>query len=110
MVLLNDPSFVEAARALAARVLSEAKGDDQAKLRWAWRTVLGRDAKSEEIDVLRDLLEKHRAHFATNEQAAESLVSVGMSKLATELKPAEHAAWTSVSRALLNLNETIYRH
>jgi hypothetical protein len=110
MVLLNDPSFVEAARALAARILTEANGDDQAKLRWAWRTVLGRDAKSEEIDVLRDLLEKHRAHFATNEQAAQSLVSVGMSEQTTKLKPAEHAAWTSVSRALLNLNETIYRH
>jgi hypothetical protein len=110
MVLLNDPSFVEAARALAARVLTEAKGDDQERLRWAWRTVMGRDAKSEEIEILNELLRKHRDYFASNEQAAESLVSVGISKKATELQPAEHAAWTSVSRALLNLNETIYRN
>jgi hypothetical protein len=110
MVLLNDPSFVEAARALAARALTEAKGDDPSRLRWAWRTVLGRDAKSEEIEILHELLQKHRAYFASDEQAAKSLVSVGISKKATDLQPAEHAAWTSVSRALLNLNETIYRN
>jgi hypothetical protein len=110
MVLLNDPSFVEAARALAARVLTEAKGDDSSRLRWVWRTVLGRDAKSEEIEILNELLQKHRAYFASDEHAAKSLVSVGISKQATDLQPAEHAAWTSVSRALLNLNETIYRN
>jgi hypothetical protein len=110
MVLLNDPSFVEAARAMAARVMTEAEGDDQARLRWAWRTALGRDANSEELEILRELLEKHRGYFASNEKAAESLVSVGISAKATDLKPAEQAAWTSVSRALLNLNEAIYRN
>jgi hypothetical protein len=109
LVLLNDPSFVEAARALASRVLGESQGDDQARLRWAWRTVLGRAPRSEEIDLLHELLKKHRAYFAANADAAQSLTSVGISKRA-ELPVAEWAAWTSVSRALLNLNETISRY
>jgi hypothetical protein len=110
LVLLNDPSFVEAARALASRVLSEAQGDDQARLRWAWRVVLGREARSEEIELLAKLLNNHRAFFASDAAAAEALTSVGISKRPENLPVAEWAAWTSVSRALLNLNETISRY
>jgi hypothetical protein len=110
LVLLNDPTFVEAARGLAARALTESQADDAARLRWAWRTVLGRDPKSEEIDLLWQLLEKHRAYFIANTPAAESLTSVGISKRAADIPVHELAAWTSVSRALLNLNETISRY
>jgi hypothetical protein len=110
LVLLNDPSFVEAARALASRVLTEAQGDDQSRLRWAWRVVLGRDGRSEEIDLLGKLLSKHRAYFTSDATAAEALTSVGISKRPENLSVAEWAAWTSVSRALLNLNETITRY
>jgi hypothetical protein len=110
LVLLNDPTFVEAARGLAARVLIESHGNDETRLRWAWRTVLGRDAKSEEIELLLQLLEKHRAHFAADARAANSLLSVGISKPPDSVPAGELAAWTSVSRALLNLNETISRN
>jgi hypothetical protein len=110
LVLLNDPTFVEAARGLATRVLTESQGDDEARLRWAWRTVLGRNPNSEETDLLRQLLEKHRGYFNANTQAAESLRSVGISQPAANLPAGELAAWTSVSRALLNLNETISRN
>jgi hypothetical protein len=110
MVLLNDPSFVEAAGALAARVLTEAQGDDEARLRWVWRMVLGRDARSEEMDILRVLLVKHRAYFQAHREAAEALVSVGISTRPADLSTSEQAAWTSIGRALLNLNETIYRN
>jgi hypothetical protein len=110
LVLLNDPTFVEAARALAARVLNESTGDDEERLRWAWRMVLGRDPRSEESELLKQLLMKHREYFAANTEAAEAITSVGISPRAKELPPAELAAWTSVSRALLNLNETISRN
>jgi hypothetical protein len=109
-VLLNDPSFVEAARALAARALTEAEGDDRHRVRWAWRAVLARDPRSEEADQLIALLHKHRAYFAADTKAAEALVSVGISKRPEGLDAAELAAWTSVCRVLLNLNETISRN
>jgi hypothetical protein len=110
LVLLNDPSFVEAARGLAGRILGEAPRDDEQRIRWAWRQVLGRDAKSEEAALLDRLLQKHRGHFRADPKAAESLVSVGISARTKDIDTAELAAWNSVSRVLLNLTETITRN
>jgi hypothetical protein len=109
LVLLNDPSFVEAARALAANVLAQA-GDDDARIRWAWRQVLGREAESAEASVLANLLQEHRAEFAADPSAAELLVTVGISPRTDGADKVELAAWTSVGRVLLNLNETITRN
>jgi hypothetical protein len=110
LVLLNDPSFVEAARALATKTLEANSSSDAARLETAWRTVVGRPAKIEEVALLQQLLEKHREHFAAHRTDAEALVRVGMTEAPASLDAAELAAWTSVSRALLNLNETISRN
>jgi hypothetical protein len=109
LALLNDPSFVEAARGLAGRILREATQDDEQRIRWAWRQVLGRDPKSEEVSLLLGLLQNHRGQFAAGPMAAEALVSIGISPR-PDGDAAELAAWTSVSRVLLNLNETITRN
>jgi hypothetical protein len=110
LVLLNDPSFVEAARVLAAKVLACGATSDEERIRWAWRRVLGREAQSHEAERLSQLLAKHRAEFAADRPAAEALVSIGISPRAENVDVAELAAWTSVSRVLLNLNETITRN
>jgi hypothetical protein len=110
LVLLNDPSFVEAARALATKTLEANSSSDAARLETAWRTVVGRPAKIEEVALLQQLLEKHREHFTAHRADAEALVRVGMTEAPAALDAAELAAWTSVSRALLNLNETISRN
>lgn len=110
LVLLNDPSFVEAARALAAKVLTCAPADDTARIHWAWRQVLGRDAQPAETAVLTQLLDDHRAQYASDPKAAEAILTVGISPQPKNIDTAELAAWTSVSRVLLNLNETITRN
>jgi hypothetical protein len=110
LVLLNDPSFVEAARALAARILACDASNDHERVAWAWRQVLGREADATEAQRLGDLLQKHRSQFAADPQAAEALVSIGISPRPENVDVAELAAWTSVSRVLLNLNETITRN
>jgi hypothetical protein len=110
LVLLNDPSFVEAARALAARILACDASNDHERVAWAWRQVLGREADATEAQRLGDLLQKHRSQFAADPQAAEALVSIGISPRPENVNVAELAAWTSVSRVLLNLNETITRN
>ena len=110
LVLLNDPSFVEAARALAGRILAADLATDERRLQWAWRTVTGRQAASEEIALLATLLEKHRQHYAEQPPAAQALTTIGISPPSKSADAAELAAWTSVSRALLNLNETISRN
>lgn len=110
LVLLNDPSFVEAARALAARVLESAPKDDEARINWAWRRVLGREAEPGEADVLAKLLAKHRKQYKADEKDAKAILTVGISPVPKGVDPAELAAWTSVSRVLLNLNETVTRN
>ena len=110
LVLLNDPSFVEAARVLATRILNSNESTDGGRLEWAWRTVAGRHASIEEVTLLQQLLEKHREHFAAHAADAEALLKVGITPRDEKLNMAELAAWTSVSRALLNLNETITRN
>ncbi len=111
MVLLNDPSYVEAARALAARVLGQAETkDDNQRIAWAWQTVLGRDAAPAEAAELEQLLNEHRTQFAADRKSAEALVSVGISPRPPAIDVAELAAWTSVNRVLLNLSETVTRN
>jgi hypothetical protein len=109
-VLLNDPTFVEAARALAGETLTKTPSGDERRIRWAWRQVLGREAKSEEVAVLSELLQKHRTEFAADREAADALVAVGISAQPNGVEPAELAAWTSVCRVLFNLSETITRN
>ena len=60
--------------------------------------------------MLKTLLDKHRQHFGEQRDAADALVSVGNTKRGEKQDAAELAAWTSVSRVLLNLNETISRN
>lgn len=110
LVLLNDPSFVEAARALATRALTSNAANDAGRLEWTWRTAVGRAPKIEELELLQQLLTKHRNHFAAHPDDAAALLRVGMTEADAKLAPAELAAWTSVSRTLLNLNETISRN
>ena len=110
LVLLNDPSFVEAARALAGEILTKGPQDDGQRIEWAWRRVLGRHATSDESRLLNELLAKHRGEFGRDTAAAEALASIGSSKRPDGVDVGELAAWTSLCRVLLNLNETITRN
>ncbi|HYF00922.1 MAG TPA: DUF1553 domain-containing protein, partial [Planctomycetota bacterium] len=110
LVLLNDPTYVEAARALAARALREGGSDDPSRLAWLFRRVIVRRPHGDEVQVLSELLRKHRAHYAAEPASAESLLSVGQSERPKDLPAPVLAAWTSVARAVLNLHESITRY
>ena len=109
LVMLNDPSFVEASRNFAQRILTEAKGSDRKRLDWAMNQALSRDATTQEAQIILGLLKQSRASFKGDEKGAIKLLSVGLSPRDEALEPAEHAAWTEVSRLILNLHETISR-
>jgi hypothetical protein len=109
LVLLNDPSFVEAARSFAARILRESAGDDTARLTWAWRQALSRTPLDSELSALRRLLETQRSAFAKDLDAASQFTRTGKAPTPAGLDPVQWAAWTDVARALLNLHETITR-
>jgi mono/diheme cytochrome c family protein len=110
LVLLNDPSYVEAARVLAEHLLREGGSSVEQRLTWLYRQVLSRLPKDEERNVLIQLLQKHRKEFAADHVGAEKLVAAGLAPVAKDLDAAELAAWTSVTRTVLNLHETITRN
>jgi hypothetical protein len=109
LVLLNDPSYVEAARFLAAQVIARAGADPAARVREAMQRVLQRDPKPEEVAVLVALARDHQQQFAADATATARFLQVGDWAAGPELSPAELAAWTNVCRVLLNLSEAITR-
>jgi hypothetical protein len=109
LVLLNDPSLVEAARRLAARALSEGGPERSGRLDRAFRLVLARAPRPEEMAVLDRLLDAELAVYAADPEAARRLLGIGISGAPARLDPVELAAWTAAARALLNLSETITR-
>jgi len=110
LVLLNDPTYVEAARVLAARALVEGGRETESRLRWAWRRVMDRAPLPAEIATARALLAKHLAEYQRDPQAAEALERTGATSVPAGCEASELAAWTSVTRVLLNLHETITRN
>jgi hypothetical protein len=109
LTMLNDPSFVEAARVLATRAIDEGGDSDDDRLTFAWRAALSRPPTDRERASLRRLLEAERDDYARNPSAALELRSTGLAPVPEHLEPAELAAWTVVCRAILNLHETITR-
>jgi hypothetical protein len=109
LVLLNDPTYVEAARALAERALVEGGKDDKSRVAFAFRLATARKPTRKESSVLRGLLETQLASFGRSPQAAAKLLSVGESARDKRLNPVELAAWTTVTSVILNLDETVTR-
>ncbi|QOV91380.1 PSD1 and planctomycete cytochrome C domain-containing protein [Humisphaera borealis] len=109
LVLLNDPTYVEAARVLASKVVAQ-PGDEIAKLNWGFTQATSRKPTAEELGVFVELLGKHRAEYAADTEAAKQLLSIGSAALPAEVVASELAAWTSVTRVMLNLSEVITRY
>jgi hypothetical protein len=93
LVLLNDPSYVEAFRALAVRVFAERDSSEEQRIHWIWQQVLQRDPTPAELSLTRTLLKRHRQ--LSQDDSADD---------------AELTAWTHVARVLLNLHETMTRN
>jgi hypothetical protein len=110
LALLNDPSYVEAARALATRLIRGGGPAVEDRIRFGWRLVLSREPAAAELRVVRRLFDDHAEHFRTDPEAAKKLVATGQSAAPADIPPAELAAWTSVARGLLNLQEATTRN
>ena len=110
LVLLNDPSYVEAARAFATRMLVEGGKSARQRINFAFREAFSRPPVPEERDVVLRLLERQRREFASDPSRAEALVRTGISLVPDGVEPIELAAWTSVARALFNKHESLMKY
>ncbi len=109
LVTLNDVQFVEAARALAERILREAGPSVDERVRFGFRCATARFPLEPELAVLRSLVDTELASFATRPDAARALIEVGDSTPDATLDAIELAAWTTLGSVLLNLDETLTR-
>ncbi|QOV92236.1 PSD1 and planctomycete cytochrome C domain-containing protein [Humisphaera borealis] len=111
LILMNDPTYVEASRKLAERLMSEppATASDADRITFAFRQVLGRSPKDAEAAVLKSVIDKQRAKFAADLPAAAKLLSVGESGRNEKLNPADLAAWATMCSVILNLDEAVTR-
>ena len=110
LTTLNEPLFMEAARALAWKTVREGGATDNQRLRFAFRRVLGRTPAVGETRELLGLFTRQRERFARGEANPWNLATNNpetASPLPAGVKMEEIAAWTAVSRVLLNLDETI---
>ena len=108
LVLLNDPTYVEAARGLARRVLTGAEGT-AARIGHAWQLALQRAPSPAEQAEAERLLARHSADYRREPAAARALLGTGQLPVPTAADPVEVAAWTHLARVLLNLHEFITR-
>jgi len=107
LTTLNDVGYVEAARALAERVLKTAGAAPEARVELAFRLVLARQPTAEERQVLLDSVRRLQREFGANTADAKKLLQTGDSKRDETLDPVEHAAYTALCSAILNTDEAL---
>ncbi|HAY79490.1 MAG TPA: hypothetical protein DCY79_06765, partial [Planctomycetaceae bacterium] len=108
--LLNDPTFVEAARKFAERIMLEGGKSVTSRTDFAFRAAIARSPDDFEADAIKKIFAAHLATYRQDDAAAQALLSVGQAPRNMDLPTSELAAWTSVARVILNLNETITRN
>ena len=109
LVTLNDPQFVEAARALAERMMSEGGTDFAGRLDFGYQLLLGRKVRPSEVKVLDSIYQEQVKEFRAQPDKAKIFLEVGDSKRNESLDQVEHAAWTVIGNLMLNLDEVLIR-
>lgn len=107
---LNDTQHIEAARVFASRMLTEGGDKPQARIAFAYRTVLSRSPTDREVAVVGKVLQQYQARFQSDPAAAKALVHVGESPVNVVANETELAAYTLIANLLLNLDETLNRN
>ena len=107
--LLNDPTFVEAARVLAEQLTGDSRPFSQ-RLELGFQQLLERKPYPEEARLLKTLYDRQLKSYFANPDDAHALLKVGLKPAGKEANPMDLAAFTAVTRALLNLHETITRY
>jgi hypothetical protein len=107
LTLMNDVTFVEAARVLARRVMREGGPTPEGRLTLAFRLATARGPRPAELKVLLDDLGYHQSHYRQDRPAALRLLSIGEAPRDPRLDPCELAAYTAVANLILNLDEVV---
>jgi hypothetical protein len=107
LVTMNDVQWIEAARALAERVIKEAGNPPERRINLMSDILLSHDPSPRMASVLANSLTQMTKHYAADPSAAQKLVAVGESRSDPSIPAPELAAWTMVASEMLNLDETL---
>ena len=107
LVLLNDPQYVEAARALAERAMHSGGTNPQKWFSFAFRTLTSRRLTEKEAAILGSLYNEQFEEFHANTAEAEKLLNIGDHQRDKQLDTARLAALTVVVEAIMNFDETV---
>ncbi len=110
LVLLNDPSYVEAARVFAERILQSDLKSDELRIDAVFAEALSRSPSADEQAILKTLIASQRKRYAGTPDAAKEIVSVGERPVADGVDAVELASLLSVTRAVFNMHEFITRN
>ncbi len=109
LALLNEVTYVEAARRLAEEMINQGGATPESRIAWAFRRATARFPDANEVNVLTAGLANRLARFQENEASAKQLIGQGASKPDTKLNSAQLAAYTTVANIILNLDEVVTR-
>jgi hypothetical protein len=107
LTTLNEKTFVEAAQGLALRLMKEGGSDDRARIRYAFELCTGREPTSNELNKLLKFWQEQYAYFENRTAAAVSVAVPDVKAMPADVNLHKVAAWAMVSRAILNLDETL---
>lgn len=110
LVLMNDPTYVEAARKLAERIMKEGGATAEERIAFAFKLATARSPKEKEVAVLKRVFETQRERYGKDKPAAEKLLKAGESPRDEKLDVVELASWTMVANAIMNLDEVVTRN
>ena len=109
LVTLNDPTYVEASRILAEKMLTQGGATPEQQVKYAFRLATARVPSEREVGLLTELFQRQRAHFAADPRKAAELLTTGEAPRNQQLSAPDLAAWTVVASTILNLDETLTR-
>lgn len=110
LVLLNDPTFIEAARSFAVRIMKQGGTTPEQRVEFAFRQATSRMPDEVERKLLLEFYETALSETKADPANAEKVLTVGLAKQPKDVDPIEETAWTTVARAILNLGETYQRN
>ena len=107
LMLMNDPQFVEAARAFAERTIKEGGQTPEERITYIFEVATAREPKPSETALILETMQVHAEEMKANPEAAKELVAVGESKPDEKLDAVEVATWTMIANLILNLDEVL---
>ncbi len=109
LLLLNDPSYIEAAKVFAENAIA-ARAEVNERVQWLFLEAFARPPTEEEANIVAGLVKDHQTYYSQHPDQATLLLQAGQSGLPDDCEPSSLAAWISATRAIMNMHEFVTRN